>query len=176
MIWYKHFLDDYDRDTQDLSLLQHGAYRRLLDAYFQREGPLPQKLSQIYRMVRAHSGAEQRAVSSILSRFFNLHDGLYFNNRAQSEIVKYQAQCAANRRSNRGAISTRIGTEVRSKKEKNGFDLDLNHPTGTVQGLILRPENITPDVERNKAIAALVASTDSPAAARAAIEKARGRK
>ena len=107
MHWYKHYLADYQQDTADLSLLEHGAYRALLDAYYQREGPLPSDFKLLFRITHAHSKAERQAVKRMVSAFFTSVDGHVFNSRADREILKYQAQCAANRRPNRVQISDR---------------------------------------------------------------------
>ena len=34
MIFYKRYLGDYQRDTGHLSMLEHGAYTLLLDAFY----------------------------------------------------------------------------------------------------------------------------------------------
>ena len=120
MIWYKHHLDDYARDTSTLTMIQDGAYRRLLDSYYQREGPLPSDRLMIYRMCRAQTSAEKHAIDFILDKHFTQVNGHVLNTRADKEILKYQAQCAANRRPNQSRIGVRIdsesGIEVRSKK------------------------------------------------------------
>ena len=50
MQWYKHYIADYQQDTADLTLIEQGAYRALLDAYYQREGPLPNDMKVINRL------------------------------------------------------------------------------------------------------------------------------
>lgn len=104
MQWYKHYLADYLQKTADLSLIEHGAYRLLMDTYYQREAPLPNDLKLIYRLVHAHHRHEQHAVRTILGRYFTMLDGHFINVRANEEIESYQAQCSANRRPNRQRI------------------------------------------------------------------------
>ena len=118
MHWYKHYVADYQQDTADLTLIEHGAYRALLDAYYQREGPLPSDPKLLYRITHAHSKAERAAVKRMVSAFFTSVDGHVLNVRADKEIVKYQAQCSANRRPNRVQNSEREidrDKELRSK-------------------------------------------------------------
>jgi uncharacterized protein YdaU (DUF1376 family) len=43
MNFYKHFLGDYARDTKGLSLLEHGAYRVLLDHNYATEHADPER-------------------------------------------------------------------------------------------------------------------------------------
>ena len=121
MHWYKHYVADYQQDTADLSFTQHAAYRALLDAYYQREGPLPSDLNLLYRITRAHSSAERKAVRLMVERFFTTIDGHVFNSRADKEILKYQAQCSANRRPNRVQNSER---EIERDKELRSKPVD----------------------------------------------------
>jgi uncharacterized protein YdaU (DUF1376 family) len=68
--WYAFYVGDYARDTAHLSLLEHGAYRLLLDHYYATGHPLPNDLSKLYRICRARSPAERKAVSLVASEFF----------------------------------------------------------------------------------------------------------
>jgi uncharacterized protein YdaU (DUF1376 family) len=68
-LWYPHFPGDYARDTADLSLIEHGAYRLLLDHYYSTGGPLPADKQRIYRLCRAFHPEEQEAVCAVLVAF-----------------------------------------------------------------------------------------------------------
>lgn len=96
MNFYKHWLGDYQRDTADLSLMEHGAYRLLLDTYYATEEPFPAELQRIYRTARAVTPEEQEAVRLVVDRFFPIgEDGLRRNKRADAEIAatkKYSEQ------------------------------------------------------------------------------------
>ena len=76
MAWYPHFMMDYARDTQHLSLAEHGAYRLLLDHYYDKKLPLPTNEVALYRICRA------------LTQFFNLETDGWHQKRADQEIVK----------------------------------------------------------------------------------------
>ena len=41
MNYYQRHIGDYARKTMGLSLLEHGIYTLLLDAYYDHEGVLP---------------------------------------------------------------------------------------------------------------------------------------
>lgn len=97
MQWYKHYLADYQQDTADLTLIEHGAYRLLLDAYYQREGPLPSDLTILYRICHAHTRHERDAVRRVVERFTETLNGHLRVNRADKEIQQYQRQASANR-------------------------------------------------------------------------------
>ena len=53
MNYYRHYLGDYQRDTAHLSLIEHGAYRCLLDAYYANDGPIPADERALFRLARA---------------------------------------------------------------------------------------------------------------------------
>ncbi len=72
MIFYKRFPGDYTRDTIHLSMIEDGAYGRLMDFYYSCEKPLPPDRKAVYRIARATDRAEQRAVDSVLAQFFEL--------------------------------------------------------------------------------------------------------
>lgn len=86
--WYAHYLDDYARDTAHLSLLEHGAYRLLLDCYYMFAKPLPKNHEEIFRICRAFRPDETAAVEKMLGEFFVLKPDGYHNQRADEEIVK----------------------------------------------------------------------------------------
>jgi hypothetical protein len=75
MNFYKHFIGDYARDTGDLSLLEHGAYRLMLDHFYGTSRPLPENKKALYRLLRAESdagivGTEEEVVRSRVKAFF----------------------------------------------------------------------------------------------------------
>lgn len=86
MNYYEHHLGDYAKDTGHLSMLEHGAYRILLDRYYSTEAGIPEQ--QVYRMARARSEDEKAAVDAVLEEFFNLADGVWRNRRADEELEK----------------------------------------------------------------------------------------
>lgn len=92
MNYYEHHLGDYMRDTAHLSLLEDGAYRRLLDAYYVREKPLPLDLRECCKLARASSKAERDAVAYVLREFFTLGDDGYRQGRADKEIGRFRAK------------------------------------------------------------------------------------
>jgi uncharacterized protein YdaU (DUF1376 family) len=61
-IWYPFYPGDYQRDTQHLTTLEHGAYRLLIDACYCRGGSLPANDGDLARICRLqpHEWAEIR--------------------------------------------------------------------------------------------------------------------
>jgi len=86
--WYPHYPGDYARDTGHLSMVQHGAYRLLLDHYYATGAPLPADFPVLYRLCRAFSREERKAVDFVLSNFFGLQPDGYHNKRADIELAK----------------------------------------------------------------------------------------
>ena len=69
-------------------MLEDGAYRRLMDTIYLREGPLPADREQVHRLVKAFTKAEKTAVDSILAEFFVLTDAGYTNARCDEELAE----------------------------------------------------------------------------------------
>src|SRR5690242_14171171 len=105
MNYYEKHIGDYIRDTVSLSMVEDGAYNRLMDQYYQTERPLPLDKSMLYRLARACASVEKKAVDFVIQHFFQeTHDG-YVQKRIASEIARYQdkqrkAQASANARWN----------------------------------------------------------------------------
>jgi uncharacterized protein YdaU (DUF1376 family) len=84
--YYRFFPGDYLRDTADLSLVEHGAYRVLLDVYYS-DGRLPAEQGRLYRICRATTDDEKAAVDLVVDRFFYADGDRLFNRRADREIA-----------------------------------------------------------------------------------------
>jgi hypothetical protein len=57
--YYPHHIGDYLRDTVHLTMIEDGAYRRMLDLYYASEKPLPLDLSWLCRLMRAERDEEK---------------------------------------------------------------------------------------------------------------------
>jgi uncharacterized protein YdaU (DUF1376 family) len=94
--YFELYPGDYLKATQRLTLLEHGAYLRLLMAYYGEEEPLPADLGELFVTVSAISAADKAAVKKVADRFFPVAaDGLRHNDRADAEIEKAQRRIAA---------------------------------------------------------------------------------
>lgn len=95
MNFYLHYLGDYARDTKGLSMIEHGAYRVLLDHTYATEQPIPNELKELYRIAGAQTPAERKAVDKVADKFFPVNgDGRRHNRRAEAEIVKAKGKSA----------------------------------------------------------------------------------
>lgn len=70
MNFYKHFMGDYARATGHMSLVEHGAYRLMLDHFYGAGRPLPGDRKSLYRLLRAEKPDERRAVDTVALEFW----------------------------------------------------------------------------------------------------------
>ncbi len=121
MIYYPFFPADYAVDTAQLSDIEDLMYRRLLDAYYTQEQPLTTDKQRLYRLVRAFSMKQRRAVDFIIESFFVLKADQFCNKKADDEIARYLAsveQCrnagkvSAQKRKQRLGRATSVPTTV----------------------------------------------------------------
>lgn len=125
MNYYEHHLGDYAKDTGHLTMLEHGAYRILLDRYYSSEQGIP--ADQAYRLARARSEEECRAVDVILEEFFELVDGVWVQHRVEREIAQ------ARKRINAAQENGKKGG--RPKKNPSGSDSETQEkPNGLLVG------------------------------------------
>lgn len=68
--YYPFHIGDYAKDTRHLSIIEDGAYRRLLDLYYTTEKPLPLPVDNLCMLVGAKTAAEKKAVGKVLGLFF----------------------------------------------------------------------------------------------------------
>ena len=88
LIWYPFFVADYARDTAQLSMLEDGAFRRLLDHYYLTGSPLPVEPVQLHRICRAVLADEQAAVNAVVAQFFTLTERGLVHERVEAELRK----------------------------------------------------------------------------------------
>lgn len=86
--WYAHDIKAYEAKTAHLSILEHGAYRLMMDHYYKTAAPLPANVEQVHRICRALAEHEQVAVTSILHQFFALDADGWHNEKADEELSR----------------------------------------------------------------------------------------
>lgn len=95
MNYFELYPGDYLRDTTRLAMIDHGAYLRLMLAYYGEETPLPGSYDDLYVIVCAVSSADKASVRKVADRFFPVGtDGLRHNQRADKEIEKARKRIA----------------------------------------------------------------------------------
>lgn len=86
MNYYAFHLGDYSSATAHLTWDEDMAYRRLIDAYYQKEAPLPDDVRQVYRLARAQTDEQRQAIDTVLSEFFERTEEGFRHSRCDAEI------------------------------------------------------------------------------------------
>lgn len=117
--YYEKHIGDYIRDTVSLTMLEDGAYNRLIDQLYQTERALPKDKKEVYRLARAISQVERKAVDYVLDKFFTVTDEGHMQKRAQAVIEAYwdREPAAESKREN-----TRIRQQRTRDRRKSLFD------------------------------------------------------
>lgn len=145
MNYYYRYPGDYSRDTQDLSLAEHGAYALLLDALYATEKPLPKNPVGLYRVARAFTQEEQQAVSNVICRFFVETEDGYVNTRACSEIDSAKARIDAARENGKKGGRKQKKTQTEPSQEPGGNPVGSGSvQSGKPSGPALQPPTILP--------------------------------
>lgn len=103
--YYERHIGDYIRDTSHLSLLEHGAYTRLLDIYYARESGIPD--DQAERLVCARTEEERAAVRAVLKEFFTLDGKVWRHARCDAEIAAHHEYIAKQSRNGKKSAEAR---------------------------------------------------------------------
>ena len=94
-------IGDYASDTAHLSLIEHGAYLRLMCLYYSGDGQsLPVDHARIYRLACARTRSEREAVDTVLTEYFWLDDDarVYRHTRCDREIAAAQQRMSDSER------------------------------------------------------------------------------
>lgn len=132
--WYPFYVGDYIKKTAHLSMMEHGAYRMLIDHYMSTGHPLPNDPTKLYRICRARSPSERKAVLSVTSEFF-IEDLCFIrHNKCDSELSKRlnysESQSAkAKLRHSHGNIPENSSKELKNSRSwRHDFDSESSHP------------------------------------------------
>lgn len=164
MNYYPFHLGDYAKDTAHLTMLEDGAYRRLLDLYYTRERPLPGDLKMIYRLCRARTKQEREAINSVLQEFFVDKENQFTHNRCEKEIETLKVKkLAAQTNGAKGGRPKRQGLQPDStvneenplgfQDEPNGFAVGFENETegkAPNPNPNPNPNNQTPKAKKSK--------------------------
>ena len=130
MNWYPHHIGDYAQDTRHLTMIEHGAYRLLMDLYYSRESPLPRDVSTVLRLACARSREEKQAVEAVLREFFIESADGWRHERCDREIeIGRRKQEAARENGKKGGRKPSKPPEL-TDKEPTGFGLVKPAETG----------------------------------------------
>lgn len=97
MHYYEHNIKDYRADAFQLTLIQHGAYRQLMDQYYLKEVPLPLQLEDLFNDLLIRGDDEKNTTLYILGKFFDKTEDGYVHKRCRSVIQEFKAKADKNR-------------------------------------------------------------------------------
>lgn len=132
--WYPFYVGDYARKTAHLSMLEHGAYRLLLDHYYATGEPLPDDNAKLFRICRARTPSERQSVLSTVAEFFTKDGTLLRSEKCDRVLDKQlnysnsQSAKAKLRHSNGNATAmprvrvTKTITKTKEEVSSNAFD------------------------------------------------------
>ncbi|NII73935.1 uncharacterized protein YdaU (DUF1376 family) [Dyella sp. SG562] len=126
MNYYPRYPAHYLAKTLHLTMLQDGAYTRLIDWYYTNERPVPH--AQRYAIARCQSSAERKAVDEVLADFFEQRDDSWANSRIEDEIAKAAPKIAAAKANGAKGGRPRNQNPSVTHEEPNGFN--SNNPLG----------------------------------------------
>lgn len=90
MNFYPWHLGDYLSRTAHLEPMEDLAYRRMLDAYYLTEGPLPAAVNDVARLIRLRDHID--LVNEVLNEFFSLGPDGWSHSRCEEELALYRAK------------------------------------------------------------------------------------
>lgn len=155
MNYYNRFPGDYLRDTLHLTLLEDGAYNRLLDIFYSTEKALPKNRDLMYRISRASSVEERAAIDHVIDLFFVETRWGFVNKRAQREIKLAQSRIKTARENGKH------GGRPKKYTEPNGNPVGLRTETQPItQKKALHPPSTIP---QQRELQNLKAPENSPA-------------
>jgi len=155
MNYYPFHLGDYASHTGHLDPMEDLAYRRMLDAYYLREGQLPKDVTEIARLVRLRDDAA--TIRDVLNEFFEQTPEGWRHVRCDEEILKMQDKQAKARASAYASVSARkakamqplsdgIPDAQRTLNERS-TDVQLPTPTPTPKNSAVQiPEGVSSEV------------------------------
>lgn len=153
MIYYKHYMGDYQRHTGHLTLVQDGAYRRMMDHYYSTEQPLPASRDALYRICGAFDKLERAAVDFIADTFFCESGGKLHHQRVDEEISIAQEKIA-NLKANARNGGKQSGAVRSSKNEANAsLDGEANAQAKTNNKSVVNSHTKPKGLEKQKTLA-----------------------
>ena len=125
MHYYKFNIGDWILHTAHLSPQEEGIYLRLLNHYYDTEGPIPEETQSVIRRLRL-TGFEED-VLAILDEYFQLNDGFWTHKRCEKEVLAYQAKTDTNRENGKKGGRPRGSGHSQKTDEKPTITQSVNY-------------------------------------------------
>jgi uncharacterized protein YdaU (DUF1376 family) len=94
MKWYKFNVADYLETTKEIPDAEDLAFRRMIDLYYMREGPLTLDHHELEQQV----GLDWDCIEPILRDFFRATPEGYVNDALQIDLEKWVKKAALNKK------------------------------------------------------------------------------
>ena len=129
MHYFEFNIKDYRADAFQLTLIQHGAYKQLIDQYCLNESPLTLNLEDLFYDLLIRGDDEKKAIVFVLEKFFDKTENGYVHKRCDAVIKKYQAKS----NQSRNAVNTRWAREKGKDTDviRESYDRNTNQETET---------------------------------------------
>jgi uncharacterized protein YdaU (DUF1376 family) len=124
-------------------MLQHGAYTLLIDACYDRE--VFPTLRDAIDWTWASTKEEVEAVEFVLTRFFDLENGVYSQKRIANELAKYHETAVTNKRIAIEREAKRRQSLTDGERSVNEASPDVNEPPPNHKPLT---KNHKPDIQK----------------------------
>lgn len=138
--YYRFFPGDYARDTRHLSMMQHGAYRQLIDEHMVH-GPLPNDLQRLYRVCSAFSAEERAAVEYVLTEFFRLDGPAWHQSRCEKEMDWQRSKSESAQESARLSWESRRNADAKRTHKRTQSKRNANQNQNQNQNHIPEPKS-----------------------------------
>jgi uncharacterized protein YdaU (DUF1376 family) len=154
MHYYQFNIADYRKDTTHLSMLEHGAYRQLLDWHYLEQAPIPLETEVVFRRLSARTNEERLAIEIVLKEMFVRTDEGYIQHRVMQEIDQYSAK--ADRARDNGKLGGR------PKKTKEVISGNLEGTQEKANSLTYKPINSLKNTKNKPSTSAKLTYEDVP--------------
>lgn len=138
-VWMPWYIGDYLRATTHLDHVQDGAYRRLIDACWLRDGVLPDDDARLARITKLPPKL-WKAVRPVVAEFFEITIAGWRHKRVERELAKANAITEARRTGGRKGAAKRWadnsmnGSSPDSSSIAGSMDEPLGHSLGDLIG------------------------------------------
>lgn len=131
--YYHRYVGNYIKKTLDLTMVEDGAYTRLLDWMYANERSIEHSRRHI--ITRCQTSTERAAVDRVLSQFFARDGDLWTHERAAEEMEDAKARISAAQTNGakggrpKGSKNKPKGLNQETQEKPSGFP--SGNPTGT---------------------------------------------
>lgn len=164
MNYYPFHVGDYSAHTGHLEPMEDLAYRRLLDQYYLREGPLPADIEVTAKLIRMRS--QKADVESVLREFFVLEDSGWTHARCDSEIERMrdkQAKAKASGIASANARAKARSATVERPLDQKATDVERTLPNSATDVQLPTPTPTpTPEEKKGEIVVGGVGEGETP--------------